>query len=475
MDYVEAYERIIALKQPQILDFWQQLRPLSQNKLLKQIGALNVKGFRQQQSQLLEKPTSTNHIEPFRDFSVSGNQEDFNHGKKVIAEGRAACLILAGGQGTRLQADGPKGLFPATPIKRKPIFQVFGEKIAAASKQAGRPLHFAFLTSPFNVTQTKKFFHDHRYFGMDPAYVSFVVQKTLPLLDPLGNLFLEDQDLIAEGPDGNGHALKYLVESGVWEKWQKAGVTCVNTILIDNLLADPFDAELIGFHDREDLEITMKCTDKKYPRERVGHVVRSEGTITVLEYSEFPDVLRSLTEPDGTYTHRCANLSLFCFSMDFINRIHSVVLPLHRSFKVAKCLDSKGISRMPERANCWKYETYIFDLVPMAQKVKALLYPREQCFAPLKNAGGDDSIVQVREALLLEARRIAEKITGLPAPYYPFELSADFFYPTEALLQRWKGKPFPDISYIEDKEYTEKDLGNHDDYRRIEDRIRMRP
>jgi UDP-N-acetylglucosamine/UDP-N-acetylgalactosamine diphosphorylase len=279
--------------------------------------------------------------------------------------------------------------------------------------------------------------------------VSFFSQRLLPLLDEEGNMFLDDVDSIAQGPDGNGFALKYFAESGLWHAWQAQGIRYINMILIDNPLADPFDVELVGFHERDGCDITVKCTPRRDIHEKVGVLVKVDGKAAVVEYTELSDDERKAHYTDGTLKHLCANLSLFCFSLDAIHKLNKQEMPLHLAHKAVKYVDKTGQVVQAGNPMAWKFERFIFDVLPLAEHVKALLYPRTECFAPLKNFSGPDSPGTVQAALQEMDRRVIEKITGLPAPQQAFELAQEFYYPTPELLQKWQGRALPSEKYIE--------------------------
>lgn len=381
-------------------------------------------------------------LEPFQDFFKSGSDSDFVLGKQLISRGKVGCLIIAGGQGTRLRHSGPKGTFPVTIVKNKSLFQVFAEKVHAAGKQAMRKLPLAIMTSSNNHAETVQFFEDHHYFGLEPRQVVFFMQKDLPFLNKDGELFLDHEGKIAMGPDGNAASLKQFYDTGIWSNWQQQGVQFINFILIDNPLADPFDAELVGFHYRQEADIAMKCIEREDPMEKVGVIVKKNGKVHVVEYSEISEEERMAREVSGDLKHRCANISLFSFTMDFIREIgkhHYGKLPYHKAWKAIPLSEKMA----------WKFEKFIFDVLPYAEKIQALLVPRQECFAPLKNAEGRDSIEHVQAALLQRDRQIFSAITGHNVESQAFELDPQFYYPTLELLHKWRGHSLPRTSYIE--------------------------
>ncbi len=448
MNEEAASQKISALEQAHLLAFYNTLSEERRCHLLQQIEAIDVPLFHRQQLLVKKSQTATStSLNSFRDFVRKGHAEDVQRGRERLVQGQVGCLVIAGGQGTRLRFEGPKGMYPISVIQHKTLFQLVAEKTRAASLQTGYDLPIAIMTSPVNHAATVNYFEQHHYFGLKRTQVSFFSQRLLPLLDEEGNLFLEDVDSIAQGPDGNGFALKYFAESGLWHKWHSQGIRYINFVLIDNPLADPFDAELVGFHEREGNDITMKCTPRRDIHEKVGVLVKIEGKAAVVEYSELPDEERKALHTDSTLKHLCANLSLFCFSMESIRELNKLELPLHLAHKAVKYVDKAGQVVQACNPMAWKFERFIFDVLPLAKHVKALLYPRAECFAPLKNFSGPDSPATVQAALQEMDRRVIEKITGMPAPHHPFELAQDFHYPTPELLEKWQGHALPSDPY----------------------------
>lgn len=431
--------------EPQIFYYYSELNAEERFQFDKQLHEINLPLLKRQKELLLHPEKALKDLNAFDDFSFSGNQENRALGEQLIAEGQVGCLLLAGGQGTRLQFNGPKGTFPISVIKKKSLFQMCAEKVKAASVKAQRLLFLAIMTSKENEAETKEFFQKNDLFGLLPSQLFFFSQCTLPLLDQNGHLFLEKKGKISTGADGNGAAFLQFVQSGIFAHWLKQGIKYIQVILIDNPLADPFDAELVGFHHQKKVEVTLKCTEKEDPYEKVGVVVKQEGHFRVIEYTELSDEEKKERRKNGKLKHCCANLSLFCFSFSFIEKLCSnfPTLDLHRALKKASYIDKEGVLKTPEQPNAWKFETYIFDYLIHTEQVAALIYPRKECFAPLKNYVGPNSPKEVQKALQERDKQVIEEITGLPAPSLPFELPAEFYYPTAELESKWKGKAFP--------------------------------
>jgi UDP-N-acetylglucosamine/UDP-N-acetylgalactosamine diphosphorylase len=452
LGFDEALEKLKPIGQEHLLKYWDKLNPSEQESLCTQIDELDIQALIKKEVLADKAIDSVQKIESVRDYAVAGNKQNADLGRELIEQGNVGCLIVAGGQGTRLRYDGPKGMFPVSVFKHKTLFQIFAEKVAAASKQCGCLLPLAIMTSPLNHAESLSFFEDNHFFGLKPEQIYFFVQGTLPFLDVNGNLFLEEPGLIAQGPDGNGSSLKRFVEVGIWKKWQKLGVKYLNYVLIDNPLADPFDAELVGYHRSKGSEATIKSTFRRDTNEKVGLLVLIDGKIHVAEYSELAETERVGVDSLGTLRHQCANLSLFCFDMEFVQKMSGESykrMPWHTAFKAVKYLDKEGVTRFSNQPIAWKFEKYIFDVLPFSDKVRTLVYPRERCFSPLKNYSGEDSIATVQRALQRLDEITIENITGIEPPFRPFELSQEFYYPTQQLLKKWKGKTLPNENYIE--------------------------
>jgi UDP-N-acetylglucosamine/UDP-N-acetylgalactosamine diphosphorylase len=445
MNYDRAIAKLNSIQQPHLLNYWHELNEAEKNLLLQQIENLDIAAFHEQQAVINARFLCDSSVDPFLDYQKVGSLEDALLGKEAIEQGRLGCLIVAGGQGTRLHLEGPKGLYPISLIRHKSLFQLFSEKIVAASKLALHPLQAAIMTSPLNHERTLAYFKTHAYFQLRKEQLDFFAQPMLPFLDNAGNLFLEKKGLLAEGPNGNGACLHQFWEEGLLAKWKKMGIEHLNFVMIDNPLADPFDAELFGMHIRNQNDITIKCTLRVDPEEKVGVIVKQHQKVQVIEYTEFPESERYARLSDGSLKHPCANISLFCISLSFIEKIcdKKRKMPLHALYK-------KTPSLIDSAQKGWKFEHFIFDIFPLADKIQALLYPRERCFAPLKNLSGQDSPASVQDALQARDRQLYEELFSKKAPLVPFELAQDFYYPIPSYVDQWKNHALPPEGYFGD-------------------------
>ena len=252
---------------------------------------------------------------------------------------------------------------------------------------------------------------------------------------------MEKEGFVAEGPDGNGHALKSFYEQGLWQIWDRLGIEYVNVVFIDNPLADPFDSEFIGFTIQQGLDIGMKVIKRDSLDEKMGVVVQDKNRIKVIEYSEFA------SEQSAQYSY--ASPGQFCFSMRFIRDLYEDLhaeLPLHLAQK--KALIIPVGKSTPELSSILKCETFQFDLLAFTEQSKALLCPRWRTYAPVKNAKGKNSPEEVKKALLDFDKKIYTALSGVQAPDFPFELDPTFYYPTEALKKQMRGYHLTHGGYI---------------------------
>lgn len=435
IDYANALKKLSSIRQEHIISDWNAFTDKQQKALLAQIHDLDAPLFLEQQALIYENTRGEEETyDPLDRVSNCGNKEAALIGRDALKRGEVGALIVAGGQGTRLGFNHPKGMFPITKIKQKSLFQIFLEKTIAAGKRAQKNLPIAFMTSLENDQETKSFLEEHKFFGS--AEVGFFSQGSLPLLNAEGNLFLNPKGMIASGPDGNGSLIDHFTQSPLFEAWKKQGVRYVVFSLIDNPLADPFDEELVGKMIQGKLDVVIKAIDRENPNEKVGILVKNRKSVQVVEYTEFPKNLSCLRKDDGTLLFNLANISLFCLSMDFIEKVKNTYfkkMPLHKAFK----------------ANAWKFERYIFDMLPFAMNVETVVYPRNMCFSPLKNPDGDASPETVQKDLVASDRRVLEDLLGSSPPAEIQEIAQEYYYPTEEIVKNAKSILKVHTSYLE--------------------------
>lgn len=426
-----------ALKQEQLIPLIETFSPSDQESILSSLQAIDLDLLRQQRAVLDHQLPSQGSLQPPEDYEYVQNVSALEaEGLKLIEEGKVACLVVAGGQGTRLGSKAPKGCFPVSVERQKSLFALIAEKTIAAGIRASRLLHLIIMTSPDNREDTEAFFQTHSLFGLAPEQLHFIQQDTLPFLTPEGDLFFSEKGRLAEGADGNGASLQVLAKSGVLDRLKKQGVEFLNYILVDNPMADPFDPFLVGYHADQKADVTLKCVERMDAAEKVGIVVQEEGKILVKEYSELPQGV-------NTNAFSFANISLFCFSLDFAEKTVNVRLPLHAAFKSSPRLLPDGTVVQEDTPSIWKFERFIFDLLAFAKRTAILVYPREECFAPLKKLS---DLPLIQEVMTRQDRMHMQKLTG--KRYETNEIERSYYYLNNDKQMKLKAFPPLDQAYL---------------------------
>lgn len=316
------------------------------------------------------------------------------HGETLIDEGKVAAFVVAGGQGTRLGFEGPKGCYECTPVAHKPLFQVFAEQILAASRRYDVSIPWYIMTSPVNDVPTKAFFRRNRYFGMKEEDVFFLVQGTMPALTFDGKVILEDKGRLALSPDGHGGSLRALRASGALDDMARRGIELISYFQVDNPLVRCLDPLFLGLHHLREAEMSAKALPKRDPMERLGNFCLADGRLTVIEYSDMPEHLARACTEDGRLRFSAGSIAIHVLSRGFVERLTSggaCMLPLHRADKKVPYVDESGNLVKPDAPNAVKLEMFVFDALPLARKTVVLETLRSQEFSPVKNAEGEDS------------------------------------------------------------------------------------
>jgi UDP-N-acetylglucosamine/UDP-N-acetylgalactosamine diphosphorylase len=368
---------------------------------------------------------------------------------EALTKGQIATVVLAGGLGSRLGSDAPKGTYPISQVKGKSLFQLIAEKTLAAGKAYGTHLQIAIMTSQENHDATVQHFTEANFFGLSPQQLSFFTQGSLPLLDDNDQPVLTQDGSPLTAPDGNGLFFQSLAASGILDRWKRAGITCITVVLIDNPLADPFYLPLIALHLQKHNAITLAAVERLDPEESVGLVIEKEGKLRVVEYSEISHDERYARDATGRLKYPLANISFFAFSLAFIEEMAAqkpLLMPLHRVKKELTTAQKRLLGKR-ESIKLWKSEYFIFDLLSFTNKSSSILLDREDTFCPLKNSS---SVTPVQKALLKKDQKQFYTISHVQAPPdRSFELSQQFYYPTEEIIEKWKNRPLPSESYIE--------------------------
>ena len=418
-------------RQEHLLTFWPELAPEQRRDLLAQVRELDFEKISRWVETLVRKepeppvqhdfaPAPSYAPEPATDEQRRTYAEAVERGEKAIAGGKVAGLVVAGGQGTRLGFDGPKGNFPISPIRDKTLFRIFAETIAAVSARYGTNCPWYVMTSPLNHEATVEIFKDNDYYGLDPKDVFIFQQGTLPNFAFDGRILLAEKDRIARSPDGHGGCIPALARSGALADMQRRGIEYISYWQVDNPLVRLFDPLFIGLHAMEGAEMSSKAVIKSNPKEKVGNFCLVDGRVTVIEYSDLPDELAEKRNPDGSLAFHLGSIAIHIISRSFVEKLNTEghSLPLHRAVKKIPHVDPQGNRVEPTEPNGVKLESFIFDALPVAKDSMILDIVREEEFAPTKNATGVDSAETTRRMMTDRAAAWLEA-AGVEVPRKP--------------------------------------------------------
>ena len=399
--------------QSHLLTFWEHLGEAERQNLLAQIRQLDLPKIDDWITNFVKKSVSTGirrDLVPAQSYSPAPTEPEQKRkygkaiglGKELISAGKVAALVVAGGQGTRLGFDGPKGNFPISPVKKKTLFQIFAENITAVSEKYQTNCPWYIMTSPLNYAETKDIFRSKNYYGLRESDVFIFQQGTLPNFGFDGKILLADKANIACSPDGHGGTLKALCKSGAIDDMKKRGVEFLSYWQVDNPLVNIFDPLFIGLHALDKAEMSSKALIKAEPKEKVGNFCLADGKVTVIEYSDFPDELAEKQNSDGSLLFQLGSIAIHIISVSFVERLNArgISLPLHRAVKKVPCVDEQGRFMEPDEPNGVKLETFVFDALPMASKSVILETNRSEEFAPVKDKTGVDSVGKAKQMMV---------------------------------------------------------------------------
>lgn len=444
--------------QGQVFAFFDQLDADAQAQLLAQAATIDLAEVASLVAEhVLDSHDSALNLEglepaPYIALPVNGGDtaewaKALDAGSAALRAGRVAAFTVAGGQGTRLGYDGPKGTYPVTPISGKTLFQVFAEKIARSGARFGVVIPWFILTSEINNDATVATFEANNYFGLNKDSVHFIVQGLVPAVGLDGKILLSDKGTIAMTPDGHGGSLRALVRSGAVDMMKAQGIDIVSYFQVDNPIVQCIDPAFVGFHVLGQSELSSKMVPKAYALEKVGHFCVQNGNALVVEYSDMPDEMQEETAEDGSIRFNGGSVAIHIFDRDFIGRAggssEGVKLPFHRANKKIPFVGVDGVTVTPVEPNGVKFEMFVFDALPLAKNPVIIEAARQDEFSPVKNAEGVDSPKSCKEDQLRMFARwvkaagesLETDVTGLPS--ITFEVSHLFAADEADFVAQW--------------------------------------
>jgi UDP-N-acetylglucosamine/UDP-N-acetylgalactosamine diphosphorylase len=418
MDLAPLRRKLSSIGQEQSLRFFDSLDMEARKRLAGQLQSLDLNNLSELSKKYVKSkaafalPKDIQPVKAYPHVPEASQRELYSHaikrGRELLAEGKIAAILVAGGQGTRLGYDGPKGEYPITPVKNKPLFQVFAEQLRAHSLRCGRIIPWYIMTSDINDIPTRAFFQKYQFFGYDESAIFFFQQGMAPAFSMDGRLLLAEKDSLALSPDGHGGSLSALARSGALADMRTRGVEHLSYFQVDNPLVHCIDPLFLGLHDLTGSEMSSKTIPKASPQERVGNFVLGDGVLQVIEYSDLPEELANRTAPDGKPHLNAASIAIHALRVGFVEQLNAggrLNLPWHRAEKKVPYVDEAGRSIRPERPNAVKLEQFVFDAIPLAKNAILFTTERAEEFSPVKNAEGSSSPQTCRKDQVLRAAR----------------------------------------------------------------------
>lgn len=461
----ELVERLAQHGQEHLLQGWETLDPSQRARLESELRGLDLPLIDELVRSLVHGPAEAD-FDPSRvrpvevrrlprtDGERARRRRATERGEEMLRAGEVGVILVAGGQGTRLGFDGPKGTYPIGPVSGASLFQIHAEKIVALGRRSGRPIPLYVMTSPENHEATCRFFREHDNFGLD--HVRLFPQGTMPAVDRgSGRVLRSNWDRLALSPDGHGGTLRALAARGrsgepsCLDELRDRGIRTLFYFQVDNPMVRIAEPTFLGYHRQAEADVSFKVVEKIEPEERVGVVVEVDGIPRVIEYSDLPPSLAEPREPDGSLSLWAGSIAIHVFEREFIERVVTggAHLPYHRAFKKVPFLGADGSIVAPDEPNGVKFETFIFDTLPMARRYAIVETDRTIEFEPLKNASGADSPETVRQRMTnlfggwLEAAGV--KVPRRPDGGIPFSLEISPLYALDAA--ELKARVAPDL------------------------------
>ena len=455
----ELIETYRSAGQGHVFDYFDQLSESDQQQLLSQAGEIDLEEMAALKRDLIDGDAAASvdltdlEPAPYEARPENGGDEAAwtdaeKLGEQAIRDGRVAAFTVAGGQGTRLGFNGPKGTFLITPVRNASLFQVFAEKIAATGKRYDATIPWLIMTSHQNHEATESFFSANNYFGLSKSQVRFFRQGRMPAVDLAGKILLSSRSSIAMSPDGHGGSLRALDRSGALAQLEQEGIDTISSFQVDNPLVRCIDPAFIGWHLRGRSEMSSKMVPKAYAGEKVGHFCVQRDRAIVVEYSDLPAAVQEETDPaTGELRFIAGSIAIHVLDRNFVKRLawagSEAALPFHLARKKIPAVDAQGNAVNPTEPNGIKFEMFVFDALPFAKNPIVIETRRENDFSPVKNAEGVDSPATCQVDLLRQYTRWANaegaSLTtdenGLPE--FSYEVCPSFGYDEASFATSW--------------------------------------
>ncbi len=398
MNYNEAMEKLKKYGQEHVLKYYAELQDEQRNTLIEQIDRTDFTVIGQ-----AAETGKRGAIAPIKAMTIPeidmGRERFERIGMEAVKAGKLGAVLLAGGMGTRLGSDAPKGMYDIGISKPVYIFQRLIENLMKVVEKAGNYIQLFVMTSEKNHDATVGFFKEHDYFGYDKDYIAFFKQDMAPAADFDGKVYMEAKDSIATSPNGNGGWFLSMKKSGLLELVEKRGIEWLNVFAVDNVLQSIADPVFAGAVLEGGYSVGSKVIRKVNPQEKVGVMCTEDGRPSIVEYIELTEDMLTQRDENGEYAYNFGVILNYLFKVDKLVNLLERKLPYHKSAKKIPYINEAGELVKPEEPNGYKYEQFILDMIQMLDSCLPFEVVREKEFAPIKNKIGVDSVESARELL----------------------------------------------------------------------------
>ena len=401
MNYTQTKEILEKYKQTQLLKYYDELNEFQKETLLSQIEQVDFSVI-----ELCDNPTeqtAKGELKPLGALTIDeieNNKDTYKQkGIELIKAGKVGAVLLAGGQGTRLGFDGPKGTYNIGITKDLYIFEMQIRNLMDVVKEANAWIPLFIMTSDKNNDATIEFFEKHGYFGYNKEYVTFFKQEMAPSVGFDKKILLEEKGKLSLSPNGNGGWYVSLKKSGALKKALDMGVEWFNIYAVDNVLQRSADPVFVGATVLSGCSSGAKVVATADPHERVGVLCLEDGRPSIVEYYEMTDEIINSREPDGRLSYNYGVILNYLFKIDVLEEIVSKALPTHVVEKKIPYIDDNANLIKPDKPNGYKFELLVLDMIHLFPDCCSFEVVREKEFAPIKNKDGVDSVESARKLL----------------------------------------------------------------------------
>ncbi len=450
MNFEAIQAKLAHYNQQHLLQFWNDLSQDEQKSLARQIDdidfeMLSVLIAGKDDKIDFETLASTAESPPSVRADGSGAAwtaaEAKQRGEEALRAGEVGAILVAGGQGTRLGFDLPKGMFPVGPVSNRTLFQIFADRLLAIGNAYGSAIPFYIMTSDATDAATREYFAENNYLGMSQDDVIIFRQGTMPAVDAeSGHVLMASTSSLALSPDGHGGTVRALERNGCLADAKKRGLKQLSYFQVDNPLVNVCDPTLIGHHLLSGSEMTTQVIRKRFAMEKVGNIALAGGVVQVIEYSDLPKSAAERVDENGQLILWAGSIGVHVIDVDFLVDAseNASALPFHRALKKVPYVDAHKNLISPAQPNAVKFEKFIFDLLPSAKNAFVVEVLPSEGFAPVKNADGaeNDTPKLAREAMVSQHRRWLEAAGATVAEGVQVEINPQFSLTPEQLAEK---------------------------------------